>query len=99
MIAKPGSSSEPCAMVSSSTTARSAGREFERMVEIHTGDRGTLEMMLGDMTAREQSHKLAYQGNSGTWGVRARAQLSLNMLAPNQDDPSQCDLVQIAGLS
>ncbi|MHC5026364.1 MAG: hypothetical protein ACYTGR_06340 [Planctomycetota bacterium] len=82
--------------------ARSAGRDFERMVEIHTGDRTTLEMMIGGMSAApaqaEQNRKLAYQGNSGTWGVRAKAQMSLNILAPNADSPDQCDLAQVGGL-
>ncbi len=72
------------------------------MVEIHTGDRTTLETMIGSMSpatgASEQSRKLAFQGNSGNWGVRATAQLSLNILAPNRDDPTECDLVQIGGL-
>ncbi len=82
--------------------ARQASREFERMVEIHTGDRTTLEMMVSDMQSTpaqaEQIRKQAYQGNSGTYGVRAKAQLSLNILAPNADDPRQCDLVQVGGL-
>jgi hypothetical protein len=41
---------------------------------------------------------MAYQGNSGTWGVRARVQLSLNILAPSQSKPGMCDLAAIGGL-
>ncbi|MCK4873813.1 MAG: hypothetical protein KAS72_13915 [Phycisphaerales bacterium] len=82
--------------------ARQASRAFERMVEIHTGDRSTLEMMVSDMQSTpaqaEQIRKQAYQGNSGTYGVRAKAQLTLNILAPNADEPTQCDLVQVGGL-
>jgi hypothetical protein len=85
--------------------ARRAASEFDHVVKVHTGDRATLEIMSSDMLPppaqseqHEQSRKLAYQGNSGTLGVRARVQLSLNILAPNQNDPEQCDLVQIGGL-
>ncbi|MCA9296970.1 MAG: hypothetical protein KC983_10640 [Phycisphaerales bacterium] len=82
--------------------ARSASTAFQRMVEIHTGDRATLETMIGGMATSsaqsEQNRKLAFQGNSGIWGVRATVQLSLNILSPNQDDPSLCDLAQVAGL-
>jgi hypothetical protein len=84
---------------------RRAAEEIERVVTVHTGDRTTLEIMVGDMLpapAQSEQHvqnrKLAFQGNSGTWGVRARVQLSLNFLAPNADDPDQCDLVQVGGL-
>jgi hypothetical protein len=78
--------------------------EFGRVVEIHASDRKTLEMMLGNLDGeveqqRQESHrKLAYRGNSGMWGVRAKAQLSLNVLMPNADEPAMADLVQVGGL-
>lgn len=86
-------------------TARSAASDFEKVVTIHTGDRATLEIMVNGMLPSalkserdEQNRKLGYQGNSATWGVRARVQLALNLLAPNRDDPDMADLVQVSGL-
>ncbi len=85
--------------------ARRAAKDFEQVVTIHTGDRATLEIMVNGMLPSamksdrdEQNRKLGYQGNSATWGVRARVQLALNLLAPNPDDPSMADLVQVSGL-
>jgi hypothetical protein len=85
--------------------AQRAADEFDRVVKVHTGDRNTLEIMVSSMLPAaaqgeqiEQSRKLAYQGNSGTWGVRAKAQIALNVLAPNAADPDQADLVQVGGL-
>ncbi len=82
--------------------ARQAARAFERMVEIHTGDRTTLEMMVSGMRTTpaqaEQIRKQAYQGNSGTYGVRAKVQLAVNILAPSATEPDQCDLAQVGGL-
>ncbi len=83
--------------------ARNAATAFDKMIKVHTGDRQTLMTMLGQLSPpnaehSEQARKLAFQGNSGTWGVRARVQLGLNILAPNANDPTQCDLAQIAGL-
>ncbi len=84
---------------------RTAARSFEQVVKVHTGDRTTLEIMVGDMLPaaeqgekQEQNRKLAYQGNSGIWGVRARAQLTLNILAPSANDSTHADLVQVSGL-
>ncbi len=85
--------------------ARSAGRAFERMVEIHTGDRKTLLTMLGQLdpagqqTQREADRKLAFQGNSSNWGVQARINLSTQFVAPNPDDPDMIDLASMLGLS
>lgn len=85
--------------------ARNAVEEFDRVVKVHTGDRNTLEIMISDRLPAsaqseqiEQSRKLAFQGNSGTWGVRAHVQCAMHILAPNADDPDMADLVQVAGL-
>ncbi|MCP3903080.1 MAG: hypothetical protein GY715_05530, partial [Planctomycetes bacterium] len=84
---------------------RRAAAEFDRVVKVHTGDRATLEIMVSDrmpssvrIEQDEQSRRRAFQANSGIWGVRARTQLSLCMLAPNADDPEMADLVQVNGL-
>ncbi|MCP3903432.1 MAG: hypothetical protein GY715_07325 [Planctomycetes bacterium] len=84
---------------------RQAATTFDDMVKLHTGDRNTLEIMVSGMLPgpvqseqAEQSRKLAYQGNSGVWGVRAKAQIALRILAPNNQDQNFADLVQISGL-
>ncbi len=86
-------------------SARGAARDFEKVVTIHTGDRATLEIMVNGMLPSalksdrdEQNRKLGFHGNSATWGVRARLQLALNLLAPNPDDRDTVDLVQVSGL-
>lgn len=86
--------------------ARKAATDFDEVVRVHTGDRATLEIMVSGMLPSsvkserdEQNRKLAYQGNSATWGVRAKVQLALNMLVPNPDDPGMADLVQVGGLA
>ncbi len=84
-------------------SVRGAISEFDRMVEVHSGDRETLEMMLGNLTSggeqqrSEAQRKLSYRGNSATWGVRARVQLCVNFIAPS-DDPDWADLAWLSGL-
>ncbi|MHC4080268.1 MAG: hypothetical protein ACYS15_06480 [Planctomycetota bacterium] len=85
---------------------RRAALDFDQVVKVHTGDRATLEIMVNGMLPSavkserdEQNRKLAFQGNSATWGVRAKVQLVLNVLAPNPDDPDMADLVQVGGLA
>lgn len=84
--------------------ARAAIRNFERVVEVHTGDRATLELMLADLAARPtrgehllQNRKLAFQGNSGTFGIRAKAQLGISIMAPSEES-GQIDLIQCGGV-
>jgi len=84
--------------------ARVAMRDFERVVEVHTGDRATLELMLADLASRPtraehllQNRKLAFQGNSGTFGVRAKAQIGVSIIAPSET-PGLVDLVQCGGV-
>lgn len=85
-------------------TAKAAIRNFERVVEVHTGDRATLEQMLANLAARPtrtehllQNRKQAYQGNSGTYGVRAKAQMAANILAPAATE-GNVDVLQVAGV-
>lgn len=83
---------------------RSAIVEFDRMVEVHCGDRETLELMLGYMhkdsePEREEAHrKRAFQGNRAIWGVQARVQICSHFVAPNVDDPSMLDIATVSGL-
>lgn len=81
---------------------RSAATEFDRMIEIHTGDRNTLELVLdsgGMARPMEMSRKLAFRGNSGIWGIQAGVRVTAHFLAPNVDNPLMLDLAMFAGLT
>ena len=82
--------------------AREAVGAFERMIEIHVGDRASLELMLDSMGGSdrqlEKSRKLAYRGNTGIWGVHARARVTAQFLAPNPENPHKLDIAQMATL-
>ncbi len=77
---------------------------FDQMVEIHTGDREALNLLLDSMamSGSEQlvkSRKLAFKGNSGIWGAQARVRLHTSIIAPNEDRPEILDYAQIGGYS
>lgn len=81
---------------------KSAFDGFSAMVELHTTDRASLELMLDSWVENgsdplEKSRKLAYQGNSGIWGIQAACRLSCHILAPTKSDPSILDYVQVGG--
>jgi hypothetical protein len=84
-------------------TARDAAGQFDRMVEVHTGDRQTLMTMLAELdpraqrAQREADRKLAFQGASSTWGIQARVKLDLQLIAPNVDEPHLIDHAGVAG--
>jgi hypothetical protein len=84
---------------------QTAFRAFDEMVELHTGDRATLELMVSEFSPKDvqrdqllNSRKLAFRGNSGTLGVMAKVHMGCSIVAPNAADPSRADVVQIAGL-
>ncbi|UYV13370.1 MAG: hypothetical protein NCW75_03575 [Phycisphaera sp.] len=79
---------------------RSAIAEVDSMVEIHGGDRATMELMLDSMGSNglEKSRKLAYRGNAGLWGMLAKVRVTAQFIAPSATDPDKLDAVQIAGL-
>jgi hypothetical protein len=86
-------------------SARAALAGFERLIDTHAGDRASLEMMArafsrdaSDGAGGELAHrKSAFLGNSATWGVQARAQLSVNIIAPSSD-PDRVDIALLSGL-
>lgn len=85
--------------------ARDAVTRFDRMVEVHVGDRSTLELVLSskapDKVPTEQLHqtrKMAFQGNSSIWGIQARVRLASFFLAPNASDPEMLDTASLGGL-
>lgn len=81
---------------------REAIDEFDRMIEVHTGDRNQLELVLDSMGAgrpMEISRKAAFRGNSGIWGIQAGVRVTAHFLAPNPDEPGMLDLAMIGGLT
>lgn len=65
---------------------------FEQMVETHSGDRGTLDVMVATPKSRsaekrmELIRKNGFMSNAAVWGVRARLQMSAHMLAPHDNE-------------
>lgn len=79
---------------------RDAAAGFDAMVERHAGDRPTLELLLDGLGASrslEVSRKLAFRGNSGIWGLQARARVSAQILAPNIETPDRIDIALASG--
>lgn len=65
---------------------------FETFVELHSDDRETLEIMIGSSTKvagaakrLDAFRRSAYQSNSAIWGVRAKLQICIHVLAPEGD--------------
>jgi hypothetical protein len=79
--------------------------EFERFVEVHSGDRETLEMMVSAAAKRsagkrlETFRKSGFQANSAIWGVQARTQISLHIMAPSAIDPEALSFSTVCGLT
>ena len=79
-------------------------RQFDGVVRVHAGDRGTLEMILDSMGGAgsgerlEQSRKLAFRGNSGLWGLQAKVRSTTTLVAPNLLDPTKIDLCIVGGV-
>jgi hypothetical protein len=82
----------------------SAHVDFERFIETHSGDRETLEMMASGAARKSAAKRLeafrkdAYTGNSAIWGVHARVQFSLRLVAPSKTE-GMLDLATIAGFA
>ena len=76
--------------------------EFERFIEVHTGDRETLEMMVGAAAKRsadkrmETFRKNGFQSNSAVWGVRAKLQFSASFVFPSSV-PGHVNTAMICG--
>lgn len=81
---------------------REAANDFERMVEIHVGDRPTLDLIIDGLATNgsgglDMSRKRAFHGNSGIYGVQAKTFMMSCYLAPNADDRDQLDMVMVRG--
>lgn len=76
---------------------------FERFVEVHSGDRETLEIMVGvgnrpSATKRlELFRKQGFQANSAAWGVQARVQFSCQFVYPGPE-PETVAMGGVVGL-
>ena len=83
--------------------ARAAYRRFEQLIEVHAGDRASFEMMargfVDDVSEQAElvHRREAYHGNSYTWGVQARTQLSANIIYP-AEEPGRVDIALVGGL-
>jgi hypothetical protein len=85
-------------------SVREAMTRFEELIERHSGDRDTFEIMLGgvsDQMARKQGEafrKMAYLGNSAIWGVQARAHFSMHLMSPSARAADLLDYAVVCGL-
>ncbi len=81
---------------------RKAALALEKVVELHVGDRGTLELIVDGMGKNRDDHlevsrKLAFRGNSGLWGVQSKTRLMTVFMVPNADDPDRIDIAIVRG--
>jgi len=65
--------------------------EFDELVDIHAGDRASIDMMMSAHAQRGREpadlahRKLAFRGNSYLWGVQAKVQLRTDIAAPARE--------------
>jgi hypothetical protein len=77
-------------------------RNFQVAVQQHVGNRPTLDLVI-DALPNEggerlvASRKLAFRGNSGIWGVQAKARLQTVVLAPSREHPGMLDCALAGG--
>lgn len=83
---------------------RAAARAFADVVELHAGDRAHLDLVLDSMglldgaPQLETARELAFKGNSGLWGVQARARITVGFVAPDPADPARLVTALVGGL-
>jgi hypothetical protein len=84
-------------------SARAAVRRFHDVVQSHSGDRRTLEILLANAGAQstsanlENARRAMFDGGCAVWGVRAEVRLRSMFLAPNPADPTLLDQADVAG--
>jgi hypothetical protein len=84
-------------------TTRNAIRDYEQLIEVHSGDRATLEMMSSQLSTtgrqpRDEYHrKLLFQGMSYVWGVQARVSLKVGIVGPSSA-PGLLDFASLSAL-
>ncbi len=83
--------------------AKKAVEEYDRLIEVHSGDRATLEMMASELSSagrrqRDEYHrKLLYQGASYVWGAQAGAIVKVGAVAPG-NERGRADFGSIGGI-
>ncbi len=83
--------------------ARHAIEGYERLIEVHSGDRATLEMMGSELSPNgrhqrdEQHRKLLFQGASYVWGAQARVSLKVGLVGPSSQ-PGLLDFASVNAL-
>lgn len=83
---------------------RDALDQYDETVQRHAGDRANLDLMLDSMglvptgVPLLTSRELAFQGNSGIWGLQARARVAAAFVVPSPTDPNLVDTALVAGL-
>lgn len=83
---------------------RQAQRALREVIGLHAGDRATFDLMLDGMGGAnsgerlDASRKLAFRGNSGIWGIQARARLNTFFLTPSTTDPDMLEYMLVSGL-
>lgn len=85
-------------------TCEIAVRAFHGVVQSHSGDRRTLEILLANSSGQqstslglENARRALFEGGCAVWGVRAALRLRCMVLAPNRDDPTMIDDAGVGG--
>ena len=84
---------------------RSALTDFDHMIEVHVGDRKNLDVYVSSTMPggicgdhMEANRALGYRANSATFGVQARVDFSLSIIALNAQRPDFCDIGSVKGM-
>lgn len=62
--------------------------DLDKVIVKHAGDRDTFDMMISSLSPQlakerhEEFRRLSFHGNSATWGVQARLQVAVHVVAP-----------------
>lgn len=83
-----------------SVTATNA--RFRASVKHYIGDRSTLDIVVDGLPTQgvdrlANSRKLAFRGNSGIWGVQAKARTQSVFVFPSASDPGRVDVCMVVG--
>jgi hypothetical protein len=83
-------------------SAAHALADFEKLVELHAGDRASFEIMAAGFTKRVRASaslahcRAAVRANAGIWGVHAAAQLRTDVIWPSSRS-GQVDIASLRG--
>lgn len=79
---------------------RAAAKTLAAAVELHVGDRATLELIADGIDSSRDDHlefsrKLVFRGSSGLWGIQASTRLTTIFLAPNAGASDRLDIAMV----